>query len=470
MIVAASTRGAWLLLVQSGLAAAAADPPVSEPTGSDTAHPERAGLSWSGLHRTRYARLWNQYRPGLQGDDQVLELRTVLRAAYDAGRVSLVAELQDARAYLTDEQSGVSTAIVNTLEIVQAYAAVGSADGERGTRLQAGQFLLELGSGRLIAAEQYRNVARGFLGVMAENVSPTCGRLIAFAAMPTITLPGDRNALLANDRARDETDTDLAMLGALWEVPWSGSLLDAELYLYMLDENDDPGDRETPDRRLTTAGLRIHREGSPGGWDFEVELARQTGSRRASASPSDERDLDVDARFAHLEAGYTLGGRWSTRLSVEYEHGSGDSDPTDDRWERFDALYGNRRVDLAPTSIYGALGRENIVTLGVRASWRIRDRADAFIAYRTLRLAEAADAFASTGVRDPTGRSGRDAGWQLDARYGRWLRPRTLRFEVGATFLSSGAFLTSAPNAMRAGDPVYVYSDLTYAFGRDSAR
>ncbi|HEX6996346.1 MAG TPA: alginate export family protein [Gammaproteobacteria bacterium] len=437
---------------------------MAEPASRDEASPRR-GLSWSGLHRARYARLWNQYRPGLRGDDQVLELRTALRATYDAGRVTLVGDVQDARAYLTDEQSGVSSAIVNTLEIVQAYAAIGRADGEHGTRVQAGRFLLELGSGRLIAAEQYRNVARSFLGVLAETVSPTRGRLLAFAALPTVTLPDDRHALLANDHASDDADADLAMLGALWDVPWTGASLDAELYVYALDEHDDPTERETPDRRLTTAGLRIERRTAPGRWDFEVELIRQTGSRHASAEPSDERALDVDARFAHLEVGFAFIGRASPRLSGEYEYGSGDSDPTDDRWERFDALYGHRRVDLAPTGIYTALGRENIATLGVRASWAFGDRADAFVAYRTVRLAEAADAFASTGVRDPTGRSGRDAGVQLDVRYRRWLRPGALRVEVGATFLGNGPFLRAAPNATRQGDPTYFYTDLTYTFG-----
>src|SRR5690606_33119008 len=139
----------------------------------------RASL-WPGPHRARYARLWNHHRPGLAGDDQALELRTALRASYELGRITLVGDLQDARAYLTDEQSGVSTAIVNTVELVQGYGAIGKIDDERGTRVQAGQFLLELGSGRLIAAEQYRNVARGFVGIMGESVSPERGKLIGF--------------------------------------------------------------------------------------------------------------------------------------------------------------------------------------------------------------------------------------------------------------------------------------------------
>lgn len=465
-IGAASARlraHAVLLLALSSVAAAV---PAAEPSSTDAAAAGRS-LTWSGLHRARYARLWNQFRPGLRGDDHVLELRTALRAAYDAGRVTLVGDLQDARAYLTDEQSGVSTAIVNTFELVQAYAEVGGADGERGTRVRAGRFLLELGSGRLVAAEQYRNVARAFVGVLAETTAPTRGRLVTFAALPTITLPDDRDRVLANERASDDADTDLALLGVFWNVPWAGASLETELYVYALDERDDPGERETPDRRLTTAGVRLYRPDAARRWDFEIELIRQTGTRRASAARTDERVLAVDARFAHLEAGYTLGGRAATRLAVEYEYGSGDSDPNDARWERFDPLYGNRRVDLAPTGIYAALGRENIVTLGVRASWKLPGPADAFIAYRTLRLAEAADAFASTQVRDAAGRSGRDAGTQLDARYGRWLRPQTLRVEVGVTYLSNGAFLRTAPNAMGNGDPTYFYTDLTYRFGAE---
>lgn len=437
----------------------------AQPAVLESAEPAQPRFSWSGLHRVRYARLWNQYRPGLRGDDQVLELRTVLGATYDLGRASLVAELHDARAYLTDEQSGISTTVVNTLEIGQAYVEIGDPDGDRGASIKAGRFLFELGSGRLFAAEQYRNVARGYLGLAAETAAPKRGRLVAFATLPTQTLPADRQALLDNERRRDEEDFDLATFGVFWELPRFRSGTSMELYVFGLDEDDDPAERETPDRRLTTSGLRIWRDAALGAWDFEAELIRQTGLRRASANPSDERGLDVDASFAHLEAGYTFRARWSPRISLEYEQGSGDSDPTDDRWERFDPLYGNRRTDLAPTGIYALLGRENIDTLGVRVSITPSEVADAFIAFRSVRLAEAVDFFASTGVRDPSGASGRDGGMQLDARYRRWLRRDALRVDVGATFLSAGRFLRTAPNATREGDPTYFYGELTYTFG-----
>src|SRR5690606_23804627 len=157
----------------------------------------------------------------------------------------------------------------------------------------------------LIAAEQYRNVARPFVGVLAESAGPTRGTLTAFAALPTITLPEDRERLLANEREPDDADTDPVLLGALWDLAMTGPSLDAELYVYALDEDDDPTERETADRKVTTTGFRVHRPEAARRWDFEIELVRQTGSRRASAAPSDGPVLDVDARFAHLEAGYT---------------------------------------------------------------------------------------------------------------------------------------------------------------------
>jgi hypothetical protein len=79
-------------------------------------------------------------------------------------------------------------------------------------------------------------------------------------------------------------------------------------------------------------------------------------------------------------------------VGLEYDYGSGDADSTDGRWNRFDGLFGHRRQELGPTSIYGALGRENINTVGVRASVSPSARIDAFGVYRVLRLASATDA------------------------------------------------------------------------------
>jgi hypothetical protein len=62
-------------------------------------------------------------------------------------------------------------------------------------------------------------------------------------------------------------------------------------------------------------------------------------------------------------------------------------------------------------------------------------------------LAEAHDTFATTGVRDPAGQSGRFAGHQIDADLRWWASPKRLRLELCTTFLVKGRFLRTAPNA-----------------------
>ncbi len=214
------------------------------------------------------------------------------------------------------------------------------------------------------------------------------------------------------------------------------------------------GNCERPEARLVRdSGIRA--------WDVDVEAASQVGEAHATAAPTDLASLSVSARYVHASAGYTLGVPWHPRAGVECDYGSGDSTAGDGRWTRFDTLFGNRRVDLAPTSIYGALGRENIETLGIRGTIAPASRVDAFAVFRWLGLAAAADAFASSGVRDPSGRSGRYAGRQLDARFRIWIMPERVRLEVGSTLLWRDRFLREAPNATGRAIRAFAYGDLT---------
>ncbi|MET0193941.1 MAG: alginate export family protein, partial [Hyphomicrobiaceae bacterium] len=74
-------------------------------------------------------------------------------------------------------------------------------------------------------------------------------------------------------------------------------------------------------------------------------------------------------------------------------------------------------------------------------------RIDAFAIYRAMWLASRTDAFSTSNVRDASGRSGRFAGHQLEARLRYWLLPSFLRAEVNALWLARGRFLKDAPNA-----------------------
>jgi hypothetical protein len=62
-------------------------------------------------------------------------------------------------------------------------------------------------------------------------------------------------------------------------------------------------------------------------------------------------------------------------------------------------------------------------------------------------LDSATDGFATTGVRDASGQSGKFAGHQVEGRIRYWLIPARLRFEYDGLLLAKGRFLRDAPNA-----------------------
>ena len=123
-----------------------------------------------------------------------------------------------------------------------------------------------------------------------------------------------------------------------------------------------------------------------------------------------------------------------------------------------------RGADFAPSGLYTAVGRSNLIASGIRLEVTPSKRLDAFAAYRALWLASRYDSFATTGVRDIQGSSGRFAGHQVEARLRHWLVPKRLRLEWSGVFLAKGRFLETAPNAPAAGNTLYNALNATISF------
>jgi hypothetical protein len=420
-------------------------------------------LKVSGSVRLRYETLDGQPRTGFRAEDEQLALRSTLFAEYDPGVIRVGAELYDSRAWLDKPGSAISANEVNTFELVQAYIAADFDDvfGE-GSRfgLQAGRFTLNLGSRRLVAADDYRNTTNGYTGLRADM--KTAGGLTATAiyVLPQIRLPDDLPSVLDQDTHWDRESFDLQLWGGYVARPDTIAGATAELGYFGLHERDSPG-RPTRNRDLDSFSARLIRDPKAGHIDFEIEGIYQTGDVRSgtgAASPLQQ----VRASFLHAEAGYLFAGPAKLRLSLEYDRASGDA--PGGRNGRFDTLFGMRRADLAPAGIYNAVGRANIEAIGVRAEVAPSSRWDAFAAYRPLRLAEKTDSFSTTGVRDVTGASGSFAGHQLEGRVRYWLVPGFLRAEANALWLAKGRFLETAPNAPATGNTHYLATALTATF------
>ncbi len=444
-------------------ALAIAAPAVAKPGPLAEALGAPDDLSISASVRARVEGIDGQFRPSPAAADSMVSLRTTLAIEYDAGPVRFGGELWDARAYGEGPTSSITTSDVNTLELVQAYAKIELGDWHKEPHgghglLTLGRQTMDIGSRRLVARNRFRQTTNGFTGANLEWTTQGRTRLQAFWTMPQIRRPDDAQGLQDNTVKFDLETTRVQFFGTHVTLPHVlGGVLEG--YGFRLAEQD--GDnRLTRNRRLWTLGARHLARPAAGKWDHDVEGAYQFGTARRTTSAADVTDLDVSAWFLHAEAGYSLNAAWKPRVAAMFDAASGDGGKAG-RYSRFDTLFGARRFDFGPTALYGALQRANIISPGLRLEATPDKRTDVMVSYRALWLENPRDAFATTGVKDAKGASGRFAGHQAEARLRHWLVPDLLQAETGGAVLFKQGFLLDAPNAPASGNSVYGYFDLT---------
>jgi hypothetical protein len=312
---------------------------------------------------------------------------------------------------------------------------------------------MNVGSRRLVSRSRFRNTASSFTGLDWIWRGAGVAQARVFYTLPVERLPDEPDELRDDDWEFDKESFDVQFWGLYYrdQLPRDAR---AEVYWFGLHERDSDR-RRTRNRRLQTPGFRVWRAPAHGSFDFQVETVLQFGQSRAL--PTSTPDLDHFAHFHHLSLGYSFDAPWSPRLSLHYDYASGDDDPTDGDNGRFDTLFGSRRFEYGPTSIYGAFARSNINPPGIRLGLEPGKKWTAYAQLRCFWLASKRDAWTTTGVRDPTGDSGRYIGSQIDFRI-RWnLLPENVRIEAGYAHLFAGRFIDEAPNSNRQGDSNYVY-------------
>lgn len=446
----------------AALLAAFPSPVHAKPPRLQDAIGNPSDIKVSGSIRLRYESLTGQPRINLPPQDEQIAMRSTLLVEFaPSPGLRIGAEVFDSRAWLGRPGSSVSANDVNTLEPVQAYVALDLEPG-KGNKLtlEAGRFILNLGSRRLLAADDYRNTTNGYTGLRADLKIRSGPQATFIYTLPQIRLPDDQPSVLDNRGALDKESFDLRLWGGLvWHPDVIAGIM-AEASYIRLQERDSLR-RATRDRNLHTFAARLIREPAAGKPDFEVEAAYQFGEASETTRTTAPL-LDVSSWFAHADAGYTFPGPARLRISVEYDHASGDA--PGGKYGRFDTLFGMRRADFSPAGVLAAIGRSNIDSPGVRIEAAPGKRHDGFVSYRPMWLAERADSFASTGVRDVRGRSGSFAGHQLEGRVRYWLVPGSLRSELNAFLLAKGQFLRAAPNAPATGDTRYISLALIATF------
>lgn len=428
-------------------------------------------LTLKGEARVRYESLEGQFRANRQGSDQLLLFRSLLLAEADLGNVSLGVELQDSRTYLGDEGTPLGSSIANPMDFLQAYArfddipsALGS--GSKGS-LKLGRQTVSIGSKRQIERVDFANVIKSYTGLNYQSTNSRGDEFHVIYVVPTARFPNARPALDDNELSGDEEQWNRRIFGLHYRradiLPAIAPDLWGEVFLYGLEERDSET-FPTPDRSYLAPGFRLYRRPQKSRWDVDIEGALRHGTRYATSASSDTESLAVDASMLHAELGYTFDAPWQPRIALEYYWASGDSDPTDAKFDQHERLFGSRRSDLNNTSIHGPLTPANLNAPGFRVDVKPNDRWDGRFYYHAAHLASGTDSWVIARRRDPSGQSGDFIGHALDARARYWVVPDRLRLELGASALVYGDFAKNVPNGPDGDGTAFGYAQLTWSF------
>lgn len=364
----------------------------------------------------------------------VASLRTSLTLDAQYKFFRLGAELMDSRAYALGSHCpptvgfpvfsscaqyasifplGDAEPLRNAVEPIQLFAGLSFGEERTGGpefELIGGRFTLDIGSGRLVGRDTFRNTADSFLGGKAVWRSEDF-KLTAFYTRPFIIPERGGNGIDFDDLREYEvlssgifggtrqSAPDHHFWGAHVEFPevFGHTSVEAFIYGRRVTKHFHPGffnffGREFDEsRQQFTPGLRIVRPVFPGGISFDIEGAAQINTRPTQR-----------AFFGHAELGYLSGSAWSPHISLLFDIASGSSarvesicnipgDPCGffsnfvENVAPFDPLYGRRDLDFGPTGIFSVLDRSNLISPGIRFAAAPTPNLDLNFTYRYAR-------------------------------------------------------------------------------------
>jgi hypothetical protein len=426
--------------------------------GAAFAQPETQGFDFGGVQRTRFESLDPQFRAGFGDSDEAFALQTSLvfnwrRASWQVG-----GEIIDSRSLGVDEDSFANGTTTNTLEPIQAHVAW----RHESSTFRLGRVTQDLGKRRLVGRNRYRNTVNNFTGVDWSWTGAEGRAARAFYWVPMRPLPSDPESVRDNDYEHDSGLRGAYISGLFYQFPTFANELRLESYVF--DAKAKSANDPALAFDLVTVGARAYRAPQAAQWNYEVEAVLQSGESGGNVGGVARNDLEHGSSFLHFEIGYQFDAPGSPNLMLQYDRATGDEDPTDQRIDRFNTLYGPRRFDFGPTGIYGIANRSNIDSPGVRLTFRPGPRWQAMLSYRALRLEAERDGWIGSGWRDTSGAAGESIGNHLEGSFTWSAIPDRLSFETGFAHLWAGRFAEQTAGAAFRGDPQYFYAALTTTF------
>ena len=403
-----------------------------------------APIAWEGQLRYRYeSRVQLDYRlPGTfgraatqsladRGDVAIMRMRVGATLKVAPG-VRGYFNLQDARTM------GAEGSLSGTLANVDLYNAWLDLDslGTNPLFLRVGRQVLTYGEGRVVSGADWGNAGRAYDGVRMRW-APGHAQVDGFVTW-------------LNEGRITGQDRLLSGLDALWR---GGNGLEAEAYQFRRDFGDAGWTSELGNKggiHDATSGLRTRVP--RGAFELRLEGAVQRGRRAGDP---------VRAWFGVGRLTADLKSAWKTRLYLEHGKSSGDANPTDGLFQRFDPVY------WAGHSFQGTLdivGESNVsdwcggMTAQPVKGWTVQSE------FNTFTLSQARDYWvddASTTLRrSPAGTAGTSLGRELDATV-RWDTRAKVSVLAGASRFWRGEYVR---NTGGGGDVSWGFAQLNVTF------
>ncbi len=320
----------------------------------------------------------------------------------------------------------------NPFDIRQAYVEIGSGEG---LSLKLGRQVLLYGDQRLIGPLEWSNLSRTFDAARLRWTGKDGLWVDAFTS--SVVVP-DRGGF-------DESDWDSIFSGVYAHIPSFG-IQDTELYALHLDDSD-------RDDHFVTLGARAKSQaGKLGPWDYEAEIAVQTGTAGGK---------DLASFASYIEGGYTFRHAWKPRVGIEYSFGSGDGDAADGKQRAFQNLYPTNHPHYGYMDIFSWSNMHDIV---LHLSAAPMKKLTTSLDWHSFWLADTGDAWrranARTAVRPVSPSASNYAGSELDF-LATYAACANLSVTVGYSHFFAGSYL----NDTGAGDDadfVYVMTSVKF--------
>jgi hypothetical protein len=396
-------------------------------------------LEFSGEYRARFEGFSNRSYQEADDDHYLLNRFRLNLQLRPASSWRIYVQTQDSRVFFNSRIPD-APPFEDSLDLRLAFLEVGDPEKSR-FAVRAGRQEINLGEERLLGSSNWGNTARSFDAVRLFWRPVSKARFDVFAS-----------SVVAQADARFNRHVDGDVLhGLIGQIDWRSMHIEPfDLWRISPRVRSELGNFGKLDTH--TFGARVTGKFNPR-TEYVFEMAGQTGSWGADS---------VRAWAGHWRAVKTLSSDWRVpRIRVEYDYATGDPDISDGKHQTFELIYPTPHDKLG---LADQVGWKNIHHVGATGEWVPSKALTLQLRYHNWYLASARDGVYNAGgaliVRDPTGRSGRHVGHEVDIQaLGSLARQVKLGGGVGHIF--TGEFLNKTTPGR---NYTFPYVMLTWAF------